>query len=139
MRLGWVLVLAAASFMLATLVVTAAEPGAEEASAAGQKWLALLDDQKYEASWIQAGTMFRSEVKQEQWIASLKQFRDPLGTMISRATSRVDFVKTLRGAPDGDYAIIHFTTSFKNKDAVTERLTLVKEDGKWQMAAYAIH
>ena len=48
-------------------------------------------------------------------------------------------MKTLRGAPDGNYAIIHFTTSFKNKAGVTERLTLVKEDGKWQAAAYAIH
>jgi hypothetical protein len=116
-----------------------AAPDAEEASTSGQKWLALLDDQKYEESWKQAGTMFRGEVTQEQWIASLQRFRDPLGSMISRASSRIDFAKTLRGAPDGDYAIIHFTTSFKNKSDVTERLTLVKEDGKWQVAAYAIH
>jgi hypothetical protein len=115
-----------------------AAPDAEEASTSGQKWLALLDDQKYDESWSQAGSLFRSEVTQEQWIASLKRFRDPLGSMVSRASARIDFAKTLRGAPDGDYAIIHFTTSFKNKD-VTERLTLVKEDGKWQVAAYAIH
>jgi hypothetical protein len=115
-----------------------AAPDSEEASTSGQKWLALLDDQKYDESWNQAGSLFRSEVTQEQWIASLKRFRDPLGPMVSRASARIDFAKTLRGAPDGDYAIIHFTTSFKNKD-VTERLTLVKEDGKWQVAAYAIH
>jgi hypothetical protein len=51
----------------------------------------------------------------------------------------VNFAKTLRAAPDGDYAIIHYTTDFKNKSTVTERLTLVKEDGRWQAAAYAIH
>jgi hypothetical protein len=116
-----------------------ATPDAEEASTSGEKWLALLDDQKYEESWKQAGSLFRSEVTQEQWIASLKRFRDPLGSMISRASARIDFAKTLRGAPDGDYAVIHFTTSFKNKTDVTERLTLVKEEGKWQVAAYAIH
>jgi hypothetical protein len=116
-----------------------AAPAEEEASTTGQKWLALVDDQKYEESWKQAGSMFRDEVKQEQWVVSLKRFRDPLGPLISRTSSRVEFAKSLRGAPDGDYAIIHYTTSFKNKNDVTERLTLVKEDGRWQVAAYAIH
>lgn len=124
---------------IAVALMTAATPAEEEASAAGQKWLALLDDQKYEESWNQAGSMFRDEVKQDQWVAVLQRSREPMGPQISRTTARVDFVKTLRGAPDGDYAIIHFTTSFKNKSGVTERLTLVKEDGRWQVAAYATH
>jgi hypothetical protein len=111
----------------------------EDATNAGKKWLSLLDDHKYEESWKQAGSMFRDEVKQDDWVAALERSRQPLGTPLSRAASRLDFTKSLRGAPDGDYAIIHFTTDFKNKTAVTERLTLVKEDGKWLAAAYAIH
>jgi len=83
--------------------------------------------------------MFRDQVKQDAWVVSLKRFRDPLGPLVSRTSSRVEFAKTLRGAPDGDYAIIHYTTAFQNKSGVTERLTLVKEDGRWQAAAYAIH
>ena len=134
-RLILVLVLAG----IASAVTTVAAPAEEEASLAGQKWLALLDDQKYEESWTQAGSMFRAEVMQDQWVAVLKRLHQPMGPMLSRATARVDLVKTLRGAPDGDYAIIHYTTSFKNKADVTERLTLVKEDGRWQAAAYAIH
>jgi hypothetical protein len=125
--------------VIAAALLTFAGPAEDEASATGQKWLALLDAQKYEESWSQAASMFRDQVKQEQWVVSLKRFRDPLGPLVSRTSSRVDFAKTLRGAPDGDYAIIHFTTTFKNKSDVTERLTLVKEDGKWQAAAYAIH
>jgi hypothetical protein len=124
---------------IASAVMTVAAPAEDEASAAGQKWLALLDDQKYEESWNQAGSMFRGEVNKDQWVTVLKQLREPMGPMISRATARVDLVKSLRGAPDGEYAIIHFTTSFKNKSDVTERLTLVKEDGRWQAAAYATH
>ena len=110
----------------------------EDAAKAGQKWLFLLDDQKYEESWHQASSMFRSEVTQEQWFAALKRFREPLGPVVSRMPSRVQFSRFLRGAPEGDYAIIHFTTSFGSKSA-TERLTLVKEDGRWQMAAYGIY
>jgi Protein of unknown function (DUF4019) len=135
MRLILVIALAG----IAAALTIFAGPAEDEASAVGQKWLALLDDQKYEESWQQAASMFRDQVKQEQWIVSLKRFRDPLGPPVSRTASRVDFTKTLRAAPDGDYAIIHFTTTFKNKSDVTERLTLVKEDGKWQAAAYAIH
>jgi len=137
MRLIFVVALAVAGIAGAKIMV--AGPAEEEASTSGQKWLALVDDQKYEESWNQAGSMFRDQVKQEAWVVALKRFRDPLGPLLSRTSSRVDFAKTLRGAPDGDYAIIHFTTAFKNKSDVTERLTLVKEDGRWQVAAYAIH
>jgi Protein of unknown function (DUF4019) len=124
---------------IAAALTAFAGPAEDGAAAAGQKWLALVDDQKYEESWNQAGSMFRDQVKQEAWVVALKRFRDPLGALVSRTSSRVDFAKTLRGAPDGDYAVIHFTTAFKNKSDVTERLTLVKEDGRWQVAAYAIH
>lgn len=125
-------------FVCLAVVMTAAGPAEDEVSAIGEKWLALLDAQKYEDSWIQSGSMFRDQVKQEEWVAVLKRARDPLGALDARTASRVDFAKTLRGAPDGDYAIIHYKTEFKAK-SVTERLTLVKEDGKWQVMAYAIH
>ena len=113
-------------------------PAEEDAATTGQKWLSLVDDQKYEESWNHASSMFRHEVTQEQWVAALKRSREPLGPLVSRTSSRVEFSKFLRGAPEGEYAIIHFTTSFTSKSA-TERLTLVKEDGKWQMAAYGIY
>jgi hypothetical protein len=132
------LILVVALAGIAGALTTIAGPAEDEAAASGKKWLAFLDDRKYEESWKQAGSTFRDQVKQDDWVASLKRFREPLGALVSRSPSRVDFAKSLRGAPDGDYAIIHFTTSFTNK-SVTERLTLVKEDDKWQVAAYAIH
>jgi len=123
---------------LSALLLTAT-PAEEEAATAGQKWLTLLDTEKYLDSWKQAASMFRDQVSQEQWIASLTQFRQPLGHMVARSVARIDFTKTLRGAPDADYRIIHFKTDFTNKTAVTERLTLVRENGALRAAAYAIH
>jgi hypothetical protein len=122
--------------LVPVLVVAAAD---DEAQTAGEAWLSLLDSQKYEESWKQASSMFQSQVTQEKWTAALKKSRDPLGQLVSRAKSRADFLKTLRGAPDGDYAVFHFETAFQNREGVTERLTLVLEDGKWRAAAYAIH
>ena len=119
-------------------LILASAPAEEEAPTAGQKWLALVDDQKYEESWDQASSMFRDLVTQGKWVAALKQSREPLGAVVSRTRTRLEFSKFLRGAPEGEYAILHFSTSFSSKSA-TERLTLVKEDGKWQMAAYGIY
>ena len=123
---------------IACHVTAIGAPAEEDAATFGKKWLSMVDDQKYEESWNQASSMFRSEVTLGQWAAALKRSREPLGPLVSRTTSRVQFSKTLRGALDGDYAIIHFDTSFKVKSA-TERLTLVKEDARWQMVAYGIY
>jgi hypothetical protein len=134
LRFIFVVALAGIVFALATVAAT---PG-EEAVAVGEKWLSLLDDKKYEESWKQAGSRFREDVKQEQWVDALKRSREPLGSLVSRTDARVQLTTSLRGAPDGEYAVIHFTTSLQNK-AITERLELVKEDGRWEVFAYAIH
>ncbi len=110
----------------------------QEASAAGQKWISLLDDQKYEESWNQAGSPFRNEVGQEQWVTALRRSRAPLGKAVSRTSSHIEFARSFRGHPNGEYATVNFATDFKSQGVLTERLTLVKEDGRWQMVAYAI-
>lgn len=125
--------------ILACSVAHAAASDEDESRKSGEAWLLLVDSQKYEESWKEASAQFRSAVTEDQWAAALTNARDPLGPMVSRAQSRVNFTKTLRGAPDGNYVIFHFITSFKNKEGVTERLTLVQEDGKWRVVAYAIH
>jgi hypothetical protein len=110
----------------------------KDMSTSGVKWLTLLDAQKYNDSWEEAGSTFRHEVKRDQWAAVLQKVREPMGATVSRTAIRVDMMKSMRGAPDGEYAVIHYTTEFKNK-SVTERLTLAKEDGKWGVFSYAIH
>ncbi len=116
-----------------------AGPAEDEAAANGQKRLSLLDGGKYEESWKQSASMFRDQVTEDAWVAALKRSREPMGDVVTRVAKRVDFTQALRGAPNGDYVIIHFATEFKNKQGVVERLTLVKEEGEWKMAAYAIH
>ncbi len=124
--------------MTAILTQTTANAQSEEVSADAQKWLSLVDDLKYQASWKETSSMFRHEVTLEQWIAALTRSREPLGVLVSRTRTRIQFTKSLRGAPDGEYVILHFQTTFANKTA-TERLTLVKEDGRWQLAAFGIY
>lgn len=110
----------------------------DQAALAARKWIALVDNQQYAESWTQAGSYFRDKVKREQWVTALTRSRQPMGAVISRTSSRVEFSKTLPGAPDGDYALLDFTTKFGNQGLLAERLTLMKEAGSWQVAAYAI-
>jgi len=125
--------------MTAILTLTTANAQSEaEVSADAQKWFSLVDDLKYEESWKEASSMFRNEVTQDQWIAALTRSRKPLGALVSRTRARIQFAKSLRGAPDAEYVILHFQTTFANKTA-TERLTLVKEDGRWRLAAFGIY
>jgi hypothetical protein len=43
------------------------------------------------------------------------------------------------GAPDGEYSVIQFATSFRHKAAATETVTLMKDsDGRWRVSGYYI-
>jgi mono/diheme cytochrome c family protein len=122
----------------AVITLAAASPVDGEAVLAARKWILLVDSQKYAESWDAAGSQFRAKVKREQWVTALTRSRQPMGDLISRSGSRLEFSKTTAGGPDGDYALLNFTSRFGNQGVFTERVTLMKEDGCWQVAAYAI-
>ena len=102
--------------MLMTCIATAAGPGKEKAAVvAAQKWLALIDADNYADSWNEAAGYFRAAVNQEKWEQSLQAVRTPLGKIISRKVKSKVYQTSVPGAPDGEYVIIQFQTSFQNK------------------------
>jgi hypothetical protein len=49
------------------------------------------------------------------------------------------FARSLPGAPDGEYVVIQFTTSFDGKAVATETVTPMKDpDGHWRVSGYYI-
>ena len=80
-----------------------------------EKWLGLVDEGKYVESWKKAAEYFRNAVKQEQWEESMLAVRKPLGKLVSRKVKSSSYKKSLPGAPDGEYVVIQFETSFTNK------------------------
>ena len=110
-----------------------------EAVTAAEKWLVLVDAGKYGDSWRAASGYFKSAVKQDQWEQSLKAVRDPLGKLVSRKLLSKTPMSSLPGAPDGEYLVIQFETSFQNKKSAVETITPIKEkDGKWRVSGYYI-
>ena len=131
---------------LAILVLlTGANIHADEASekaalTSALAWLALADGGKYPETWDQAATYFRNALTKDQWVASLKGGRAPLGRLLSRKLKSKMYTKSLPGAPDGEYVVIMYDTQFENKASAVETVTaMLDKDGKWRVAGYLIH
>jgi hypothetical protein len=117
-----------------------ADQKAEEvAVAVAQDWLALVDQGAYAKSWRHAAALFKKAVTQEQWEHSMTAFREPLGKVVSRGLKSSTYATSLPGAPDGEYVVIRYSTSFKNKKSAVETVTpMLDPDGQWRVSGYYI-
>lgn len=129
-----------------SLVVLAIIPGLEAdqndgelAAKASAQWLALVDGGKYAESWDESAQLFRGAVTKEKWKESLTAVRKPLGKLISRSVKSKQYTRSLPGAPDGEYVVIQYDTSFENKKSSVETVTpMLDKDGKWRVSGYYI-
>jgi hypothetical protein len=63
----------------------------------------------------------------------------PLGKVILRQLKIKAYQTTLAGAPDGQYVVIQFETSFQNKRSAIETVTpMLDKDGQWRVSGYYI-
>jgi hypothetical protein len=113
---------------------------AEEAAvAAADAWLKLVDEGKYDGSWAQTAALFRKAVTQADWAKQMKTFREPLGELVSRKVQSKQYATTLPGAPDGEYVVIQYETSYAKKKSAIETVTPLKDaDGSWRVSGYFI-
>jgi Protein of unknown function (DUF4019) len=135
-RLAVVVALASA---LNVLSVVAQEPATKAAQTATEAWLTLIDNQSYAASWTAAASGFRTRITQEQWETAVQGARAPFGPMKSRILKSATARTTLPGAPDGEYVVFQFNTSYEHKAAALETVTAVRDtDGLWRVGGYVI-
>ena len=136
-RIIW---LVALGLIVATITGRAAEPLKEKAAAAAEKWLSLIDGEKYGESWKEAAEFFRNAVKQGQWEQSMQSMRKPLGKLVSRQVKSKTYSTSLPGAPDDEYVVIQFETSFEKKKSAVETVSpMMQKDGQWRVSGYFIN
>jgi hypothetical protein len=118
----------------------AQEPEKEKAAlTAATKWLSLIDSWDYGASWKEAAEYFRTATTEDMWVQSLKHARNPLGKLISRQIKSTHYTTWLPGAPDGEYVVIRFETSFEHKRSAIETVTpMFEKDSLWRVSGYYI-
>ena len=129
--------------VLASIFGSGSAQAQESATKAAQTlvevWLSLIDKQNYAASWETAASLFRSAITQEKWQAAAQTARTPLGRLKSRTLKSATSTTTLPGAPDGEYVVFQFNTSFEQKAAAVETVTAIREkDGTWHVGGYFI-
>ena len=126
--------------LLLNLEIVFAEQAAEKPIvAAAQSWLGGIDSGNYVNSWKQASSYFQGAVTEKNWTDALTGARRPLGKLLARNLVKTQSVTSLPGAPDGNYLVMQFETSFENKKSAVELVTFVREkDGSWRSAGYYI-
>jgi len=127
--------------LILSIVDVNAETSEKEKAAASsaETWLGMVDAGKYAESWKDAAELFRNAVKQEQWDQSLQAARKPLGKLISRKIKTKTYRTSLPGAPDGEYVVIQFESSFEKKKSAVETVTpMLEKDGRWRVSGYYI-
>ncbi|MCI0444719.1 DUF4019 domain-containing protein [bacterium] len=127
-------------FVILSIQMVRADSAAEDAALkATQAWLDLIDSGKYDASWEEAAMYFKNTVKKEEWISTIKAVRDPFGKLLKRMLKSKQSVTSMPGAPDGDYVIIQYDSSFENKKSAVETVVpMLDKDGKWRVSGYYI-
>jgi len=117
--------------------------GTPQPEAAARKsaehWLALVDAGNYAESWKTAAAYFQTAVSQDQWEHTIVAVRKPLGDLVSRQLKSAQYTQSLPGAPDGQYVVLQFNTSFANKKEAVETITpMLDPDGQWKVSGYYI-
>jgi hypothetical protein len=115
-------------------------PAAEKAAIeSAQAWLALVDAGSYSKGWEEGAEALKSAVSQADLEKSLRAARAPLGKVVSRKIKSQQYATSLPGAPDGEYVVIQYNTTFENKAAAVETVTpMLDKDAKWRVSGYYI-
>jgi len=130
------------AIMIAALCgACARKPPAEKDAAATQAaldWLKLIDEAAYDQSWETAAPYFQQAVPKENWVQQIRAVRKPLGATKSRKKVGARYTTELPGAPDGEYVLLRFDSSFANKNNAIETITPMLTTNGWRVSGYYI-
>ena len=126
-------------FLSSWVAAYANEAAEKKAIKASDAWLILVDSGQYAESWETTAEYFKKALNKEQWGRTLNAVRTPLGKVIKRQVKSKQYATSLPGAPDGEYVVIQYETSFANKKSSIETVTpMLDKDGKWRVSGYYI-
>lgn len=130
--------LAAIAACVVAPLVRAQDPRSAAAQDEARDWLVLVDRFDIEASYNAAGPLFREALKPAVWAEAVRKVREPLGAVLQRTAAKTTFAERVPGQPPGSYALIAFRTSFANRSAAAELVTLAVDGYRWRVVGYTI-
>ncbi|MDE0660273.1 MAG: DUF4019 domain-containing protein [Gammaproteobacteria bacterium] len=115
-------------------------PEAERAAYEATKpWIAWMDEGEYEKCWDEAAPWFRDNISsRDMWIAKARETRDPLGKLLFRELNTTTYKTNPMGAPDGEYTIVVYTSSW-DAGNIYESVSMQRQaDGSWGVVGYFV-
>jgi Protein of unknown function (DUF4019) len=120
-------------------IAVAHDKNTESAQKSAESWLAIVDKGDYAGSYDRAASIFKLAITKEEWLQKVRAARGPLGRVISRTLKRAQYETSLPGAPDGEYVVLQYDTSFENKRSAVETITpTLDKDAQWRVSGYFI-
>jgi hypothetical protein len=113
-----------------------AEEQAAERQALG--FLGYLDQGRYADSYAYTGMLIRAQVDRESFTSQIQKARAGTGALMGRYLMDVSYTTTVPGAPEGQYVVLHYQSSFANRQETIETLTLAFAKGYWRVSGYYI-
>lgn len=110
---------------------------ATEAQAAATAWLASFDNGDGADNWLQSASLFKERVTQDSWQKKVEDQRTQLGQLKKRTLKGMGFTQQMDNAPDGEYFVMRYLSTYSKKDNVVEILVPTRDrDGNWKIANY---
>lgn len=119
-------------------ITAQADENTDAAVAAAEEWLSLIEAEEYVQSFQEAAPVFQEGMTAKKWKARMSSVRRAFGKTASRELIKARFTTSLPDAPDGEYVVIQFNTSFSRKSESVETITPMKVDGTWRVSGYYI-
>jgi Protein of unknown function (DUF4019) len=120
----------------ATVDPHTAEEQAAQRQALG--FLGYLDHGRYADSYAYTGMLIRTSTNRESFAEQIKRARAGTGAMQSRNLIDASYATSMEGAPDGEYVVLHYATTFATRGETVETLTLAFAKGYWRVSGYYI-
>lgn len=119
---------------------TRGNPEAERIGTEAQAgWLELMDQGDYPYCWQMGSTLLQAVVSDKNFTRQMELVRRPLGKVLSRELKETSLARNLMNAPDGEYVVALYETTFEKKETVRETVISRKDkDGQWRISGYFI-
>lgn len=111
---------------------------AERATAEAGAFLTMVDAGRFAESWLEASTLLKERVKQEEWIDTLARSQAATGALVERSLESSSYSTTAEGSPEGEYILLVYDARFQRAASVSEYVTMAREGERWRVAGYFI-
>jgi hypothetical protein len=113
---------------------------AEEQAAQRQAlgFLGYLDQGRFADSYAYTGMLIRSQLDREAFASQVEKARSGTGALQTREFIDAGYSTTVPGAPEGQYVVLHYHSSFANRPDTVETVTLAMAKGYWRVDGWYI-